>query len=168
MARYLTEAELRESGIGSITKGINSAFLLDIKQDHVEFRDLLRLVQAFVFDAAPIAPRELAEKLARLRDELETYFTLEEFYGCFDLAAQGDSSVARLVDNLRRQHHEIYVQLDGLVERAEQVLYHEAPEETMREIVDGFRSFCDALRRHEGLELDVISRQPLLDIGVGD
>jgi hypothetical protein len=167
MARFLTESELRESGVSSIIRGLNSAFLLDIKQDHVAFRELLHQVRAFL-EARAIHPRDLVDKLSRLRDELETYFSLEEFYGCFELASAGDSSVARLASRLRRQHREIYLQLDALVERAEQVLYQEAPESDIPQIVEGFELFYEALRRHEGLELDVISQQPLLDLGVGD
>ena len=113
MARYLTESELREAGIdprqlglhaacGGLA-GLNRAFLLDIKQDHSEFRALLQQMATALAaprlgpDALrPWTPLHLATRLAELRDALESYFALEEFYGCFELAANGDPNNAAL------------------------------------------------------------------------
>ena len=168
MARYLTETELREGEDRSATRGINAAFLLEIKEDHVEFRELFKRALELIRPGQFIKPRELADLLGQLRDEMETYFCLEEFYGGFDMAFQADPSNARTVAKLKHQHEQLFTYLIDLVERAEQVVYHEVPATRIRSILVDFRQFAVDLSRHEDAELDLISRQSSLEIGVGD
>ena len=92
----------------------------------------------------------------------------KEFYGCFDLAAGGDATLARQVGELKRQHELLYGQLNQLVEQAEQRVYQEDPQLRSSEIVRAFFAFCDALQQHELQELDLISRRHNTDTGVGD
>ncbi len=168
MARYLTETELREAGIRPTSLGLNRAFLLDIKEDHVEFRALLGCLREELQPEKRASPRQMAERLGQLRDALETYFALEEFYGCFELAANRDPNNAPIVRRLEQQHRDLYAQLDSLVEQAEQIVYHESQDATPRDVLAGFAQFCQKLQDHETMELDLISRQTSLQIGVGD
>ena len=168
MARYLTETELRKAGIRPTSLGLNQAFMLDIKEDHVEFRALLDLLQQELQPSKCSSPRLVADRLAQLRDALETYFALEEFYGCFELAANREPNNAPIVRQLERQHRDLYALLDSLVDRAEQIVYRETHKLSTAEVLQGFAEFCRQLQAHEALELDLISRQTVLQIGVGD
>jgi hypothetical protein len=168
MARFLTETELRQAGIRPDSLGLNRAFLIDIKEDHVEFRTLLAQLKTEFEPECNATPRHIAERLGLLRDALETYFALEEFYGCFQLAANRDATNASIVARLERQHRSLYRQLDNLVEAAEQIVYRETQAATTADVLQGFADFCDDLQAHEELEMDVISRQSVLQIGVGD
>ena len=94
MTDILTERQLREGEYRSLTRGINTAFLLEIKQDHVEFRVLFKRALEMIRSGAEIKAREFAELLGFVRDEIETYFSLEEFYGGFDMAFQADAGHA--------------------------------------------------------------------------
>jgi iron-sulfur cluster repair protein YtfE (RIC family) len=167
-AHFLTETDLRQGEYRNLTRGINTAFLLEIKEDHAEFRTLLHRAEQRLRQHSAIKPRELADLLGRLRDEMETYFSLEEFYGGFELASHADASVARTVARLKQQHEQLYTALNDLVERAEQIAYHEVPANRLRGLVEDFWRFTGDLRRHEDAELDVISRQAAWDIGGGD
>ena len=166
--RFLTETDLREGEYRSATRGINTAFLLEIKEDHVEFRVLLKRALSLIRPGVLIRPRELADLLSQLRDEMETYFCLEEFYGGFDIAFQAYPNHARTVAKLKHQHEQLFTYLIDLVERAEQVVYHEVPTSRMRSILTDFQTFAADLRRHEDAELDLISRESAQEIGGGD
>jgi hypothetical protein len=170
MTHYLTEADLRAGEYRHLTQGINTAFLLEIKQDHVEFRVLFQRVMDLIGATEPVKPREFAELLGSLRDEIETYFSLEEFYGGFDMAFQADPMHARTVAKLKHQHEQLFTYLNDLVERAEQIVYHEVPHphSRLRDLIADVEKFAVEFRRHEDRELDLITEQSSLDVGVGD
>jgi hypothetical protein len=165
---FLTQADLREGEYRSLTRGINTAFLREIKEDHVAFSELLAQCRQRIRPEQAIKSRELATLLGRLRDEIETYFSLEEFYGEYDQAFQTDPGHARTVARLKHQHEQLFTELNGLVERAEQLVYHEIPTSRRREIVADFQSFAETLERHEAAERELISRQVTEETGVGD
>jgi hypothetical protein len=168
MARSSTETKMRRGEFRSATNGVNTSFLLDIKEDHAEFQVLLKRALDVVQAGQPIKPRALADLLGQLRDEMETYFCLEEFYGGFDVNFETDPSHARMAAKLKHQHEQLFTRLVDLVERAEQIVYHEVPSSRMRQIAADFKTFVDELHRHEDAELDLISRQSSLDLGGGD
>jgi hypothetical protein len=168
MNRILTERQLREGEYRSLTQGINTAFLLEIKEDHVEFRVLFKRALEMIRAGTEIKAREFANLLGFLRDEIETYFSLEEFYGGFDMAFQADPGHARTVAKLKHQHEQLFTCLNGLVERAEQIAYHEVPHSRLRGLLADFVVFANDLRRHEDCELNLISEQFAVDVGVGD
>jgi len=164
----LTESQLREGEYRSVTRGINTAFLIEIKEDHLEFRDLFQRSLEMVRSGATVKPREFATLLGRLRDEIETYFSLEEFYGGFEMAFEADPRRARAVVKLKHQHEQLFTALNNLVERAEQIAYREVPHSRLRGLIADFVIFANDLRRHEDLEQDLISEESALDVGVGD
>lgn len=167
-SRFLTESQLRAGEYRTLTRVINTAFLLEIKEDHVGFRALFQRAVEDFRRGRQIRPRELAETLGRLRDEIETYFSLEEFYGEFDLAFRADPGLARAIARLKHEHEQLFTQLNGLVERAEQILYREAPLARQPQLIADFLEFAEAYQQHEDRELNLISEQSSLDIGVGD
>ena len=168
MTSYFTESDFRRSELAESGIGFNAAFLHDIKQDHVEFRDMMGQLSEEIKPGTKLVARELADRLGQLRDEIETYFALEEFYGCFDHALDPSLQVCRQAEHLKNQHTELFVQLNELVDRAEQVVYHESTDQNVASIIDGFVNFENKLKIHEQLEMEMILSQFNDDIGVGD
>ena len=148
---------------------INAAFLQEIKQDNVHFNQLLKSIATGLSDRPHVRPRVLAELLTRLRDELETHFALEEFYGYFDQAAMTNPEISRKAERLKDQHEALYVELNDLVEEAERLVYHETPAgRPVRQIVRGFHRFHERIDEHEAAEMELIMRLANEEIGVGD
>ena len=171
MSTWLSEKEFRQSGAESAGVTINVAFLRDIKEDF-GFRNLLNEVY-FKLNASPsdkkLLPRVVAELLGELRDELETYFALEEFYGYFKQAAVSNPIVSQKAIGLSGEHEMLYLQLSGLVESAQQIVYREVgPEVSVHGIVDGFEEFCIELAAHEQAEMELMMRLHNEEFGVGD
>jgi hypothetical protein len=165
---YLTQSQLPDGEYRSLTRIINTAFLLEIKEGHVDFHILFQRAMNAIRSHPVHRIREFAHILGRLRDELETYFSLEEFYGEFDLAFRADPSQARMIAQLKHEHEQLFTCLNNLVERAEQILYREVPHARMRGLVEDFLAFARDFQRHEERELEFISLQSSLDVGVGD
>ena len=117
MSVWMSESEFRQGGAEAVGVTINVAFLQEIKQDF-EFRQMLSKVyhQLNQPDGEKLSPRKASELLSDLRDELETYFALEEFYGYFDRSAETNPSVSQKASLLRSEHEQLYLQLDELVE----------------------------------------------------
>ncbi len=181
MASWITERDYRQANASGMGLGLNVAFIREIKEDNVEFRELLGQVEQ-KFRELPVESErendvwELHQMLSRLRDELETYFALEEFYGGFRIGNssaslgpvldQGD--LARQIENLKRQHIDLYLQLDRVVESSAQVVYGECQPNEVDSLIQPFSKFIDELKAHESYEMDVIMQQCNQDLGAGD
>ncbi len=109
------------------TLTINAAFLLEIKEDNRELRQLLDDCAALLArpHGAGVELRRAAQLLGNLRDQLAMHFSLEEAYGYFDDAIDVAPRLSRQAEALRSQHPRLFVALCDLVEEAEQLLYHE-------------------------------------------
>ena len=171
MSTWLSEKEFRQSGAESAGVTINVAFLQEIKSDF-SFRSVLNEVYS-KFRPAPqskkLSPRVAAELLGDLRDELETYFALEEFYGYFNKSAINNPCVNQKAVELQTEHEKLFVKLNQLIEKTQQIVYHESgPEITLDHVADGLEDFCIALARHEHAEMDLMMRLCNEDFGVGD
>lgn len=171
MSTWLSEKEFRQSGAESAGVTINVAFLQEIKTDF-SFRSVLNEVY-FKFrpvaESEKLSPRVAAELLGDLRDELETYFALEEFYGYFNQSAVNNPCVNQKAIDLQSEHEKLFVQLNHLVEKTQQIVYHEiGPEVTLEQIADELEEFCVALADHEQSEMDLMMRLCNEDFGVGD
>lgn len=168
---WMTEAEYREAGAAAIGVTINAAFLNDIKTDF-GFRELLNEVYAKLGDASEgkLTAHQTAELLGDLRDELETYFALEEFYGYFTEAAIVNPNVSQSASSLRDDHEELFLELNEIVEQSLQIAYGEVVESrlSMPMVFDQFEEFCIHLAQHEQAEMDLMMRLCNEDFGVGD
>ena len=104
---------------GTIT--VNAAFLREVKEDNAHLRELLTAVANVLAEPLPrrIRPKALAELLGRLRDQLATHFSLEEFFGYFDDALDVAPHLSERADVLRAEHGELFMQLCGIVEQCE-------------------------------------------------
>lgn len=171
MSVWLSEKEFRQSGAESAGVTINVAFLHEIKTDF-GFRDLLNQIYVKLkpHDSDErVSANVAANLLCDLRDEMETYFALEEFYGYFGQSAVSNPCVNKKAIDLRSEHETLFVALSNLVERTQQIVYHEAgPDTTMEEVAIGFEQLCMDLADHEEAEMDLMMRLCNEDIGVGD
>ena len=171
MSVWISEKEYRQSGAELAGVTINVAFLHEIKTDF-GFRDLLNQIYAKLDPHDPddrVTPNIAANLLCDLRDEMQTYFALEEFYGYFAQSAVNNPCVNRKATDLRSEHETLFLQLSDLVERTQQIAYHEAATDAgLEEISRGFEQLCMDLADHEQAEMDLMMRLCNEDIGVGD
>ena len=181
MNTWLTERELRDSkderdlhdsqDDNILWPGltINVAFLQDIKTDsNLPDESIGRIKELLSqeMECTQIDPAPLAKELNRLRDELETYFALEEFYGYFDQAKINRSRVSIRAETLKSQHVSIYLEVCELAELAESAQYQEiAMEQALPAIVAGFHSFVQSFQCHEQEEADLMLQLSNQDLG---
>ena len=169
--RWLSEQEYRLSGAEATGIIFNVAFLLEIKSDF-GFRDLLQRVQSQLCpepDTVLVSPRQAADLLSDLRDELETYFALEEFYGYVRGAEIENPPVSQKAARLKDDHEGLYLELSHVIELAQQLVYRECgPEFTVASLGEEFAQFYENLMRHEEAEMDLVMALYNEDFGVGD
>lgn len=153
---------------GTLT--INPAFLQEIKEDNSHLKELLAATStALALDRdTPIRPRALAALMSRLRDQLATHFSLEEFFGYFDDAVDSAPRLSAEADVLRSQHETLYLTISKLAEDAERLLYGPVPNNGLSALATRFQAFYEELTRHEDSENELIMRAFYDDIGVGD
>lgn len=183
MSIWFSETEFRRSGVLSLgvhmgvdgeaeiaedQVTLNVAFMSEIKEDF-DFRETLNTVYHRINGSQPISPRDAAKELAGLRDQLETYFAMEEFYGYFQQAATTNPGVNHKADLLRGDHESLFLQLNELVDLAEQIVYRECSKQvTIRDLAEQLDSFCEALADHEQDEMELMMRLHNEVFGVGD
>ena len=170
MTTWITETEYRRSG-GAFRTGlaINTAFLEEIKEDSVEFRQVLKDTENRFAAGEMPAPVDAARLLGNLRDALQTYFAVEAFYGYFENAEVQHQAVSSQARDLLDEHDTLFLQLNALVDEAQQIVYKECTDElTVLAIAGRFSNFCKALQAHEDAEMNLIMRLHNEDIGVGD
>lgn len=170
MNTWLSESEFRQSGAEAAGVTINVAFLQEIKDDF-GFRKLLNVIYHKFYpknQTEQFSSREVADLLTDLRDELETYFALEEFYGYFEQAAVDNPCVNQKACKLKSEHEKLYLQLSQVVDRAEQIVYQENGTLTLVHVAKDFEDFCVNLAHHEQAEMNLMMRLHNEDLGVGD
>lgn len=168
MTTWLTEKEYRQSGAIAVGMTINVAFLEEIKTDF-DFRSTLNKVYAHVNQRPDASPPEIARWLIELRDQLETYFALEEFYGYFEQDEVTNIRVSKKVAKKTEEHETLFLQLSAVIDVAEQIVYHECSGDlTIEEVRRLFDRFCEALADHEQDEMELIMQMFNEDVGVGD
>ncbi len=165
MGVWLTEVEFRQSGGAAVGVTLNLAFFQEIKDDHIELRELVAQNQVRLSDTAP-DPSEVVDWLHELRDELETYFALEEFYGYFNHSAVSNPHVSQAAIGLQREHEELFVDLVNIIEATEQIIYRET-DASVDEVVRAFDQFCRRFELHEQAEMELMMRFCNEEIGGG-
>jgi hypothetical protein len=155
--------------ISTQTLGVNAAFLSEIKEDHVELRQLLAQARQSV-DASlgKDCARRIYHLLLAIQDRLAIHFSLEEAYGyCEDALAIAPRLSVR-AHALRNEHQALYVEFGRIVEFAEQLVYHERPNDVGQRLATRFRKFDLQLGEHERLEMELILEAFNDDEGDGD
>jgi len=172
MSSWLTEQDFRDLREDmSVWPGLtlNVAFLHDIKQDSEKPEEIIGQLKGLLSQRTWVEPAPLVSLLGRLRDELETYFALEEFYGYFRTAKLIHPCVSTRAEDLQSQHEQIYLDVCELNELAESALYREATmEQTMPAIIAGFHSFVQSFQCHEQEEFELMMKLCNDDLGGGE
>ena len=171
MSVWLSESEYRQSGAAQTGLTINVAFLQEIKED-IGLQDLIEKTRLqFISAESNVRNRsiETSRVLNDLRDELETYFALEEFYGYFQNAEIVNPSVSHQADLIKNEHESLFLELNQLIDSMEQIVYHEnSPDLTFEQLANEFDHFITALHHHEHKEMELVMRLYNEEIGVGD
>ena len=168
MSVWMSEKEFRDANPAAAGVTINVPFLQEIKQDN-EFRHLLGQVHQRLAANPPMSARAAAEQLGQLRDQLETYFALEEFYGYFKNSAITNPSISHQATSLKHEHESLFLQFNEIVDTSEQIVYHECSHNvTVKQLAAKLAVFCQALEKHEQLEMELMLRMCNEDLGVGD
>lgn len=155
----------------TITLTVNSAFLQEIKEDHVDLWDLFgRLSEMAAEGAIEVPTRHLQEMLAQLRDRLAFHFALEEGYGYFEEPLEVAPRLSHKADKLREEHAALYSQVCDLCGLAERLPAGDGTKvnAARKEVMRRFREFAACFYQHETAETALIQEAFLQDIGVGD
>ncbi len=167
MSTWLTEKEFLQSGAIATGITLNVAFLQEIKQENVELRQLIESVAEKIALDSRVSPREAMELLYQVREELETYFALEEFYGYFRHARVTNPVVSDCAARLQLEHEQLYLCFNDIVELAEQIVYRET-DAMMADLLDELNRFRGQLDLHENREMELMMRLCNEEFGVGD
>jgi hypothetical protein len=150
------------------TVGVNPAFLNEIKEDHVELRDLLKESRRVLQQSGKRRPRELVHLLLALQDRLATHFSLEEAYGYSDDVVSMAPRLSAQAAALLSEHQTLFVSFCEIVDEAEHLLYREAPPVKLAQIAADYERFREAFDEHERREAELILAAFDDDVGVGD
>lgn len=151
------------------TVTVNAAFLQEIKEVNKELWQRLQEMQHRC--QRPIAPascRHIVQRLSQLRDQLALHFALEEAYGYFDDPVDVAPRLSFAAEQLRNEHRQLYMDLTGIVERAESLLQSEQLTTLALWLGREYLHFDTAMRDHESRENDLIFEAYDTDIGTGD
>ena len=167
MSIWLTETEFRQSGLVATGITINVAFLQEIKEENLPLRRRIESVADALADHPALSPQVVMDLLYRVRDELETYFTLEEFYGYFNEAKLSNPPVSHGAQTLMAEHESLFLRLNDVIELVEQIVYRET-NVSMAEVERQFHQFRSDLALHEQCEMELMLRLCNEEIGFGD
>jgi predicted ATPase len=152
----------------SKTITINAAFLQEIKEDHRELREVLvRVKEHLTQNSLASSTRPLLEMLHSLRDRLAMHFALEEAYGYYEDAISVAPQLSSRAEQLRGEHTHLFLQVQQLVEDAEQVLYHETNPKQLNGMPAKFGEFMAQFETHEHRECALIHEAYERDLGTG-
>lgn len=152
------------------TVTVNAAFLQEIKEVNHDLWRLLADVRRMCNSPATIdsAPRRFFGLIEELRDHLALHFALEEAYGYFEDPIDVAPRLCRQANELRAEHHELYLMMVDLSETSELLTQPRFVIGAVLKVVGQFQSFDQRLQRHESRENDLIMQEYGDDIGVGD
>jgi len=152
------------------TLALNAAFFQEVKEDHQELWRLVACIQQLLHDdhQYKLSHRQLVDLSEQFRDQLALHFALEEAFGYFDDAVSCAPRLSIRAEQLRAEHHSLYLEACYLVEQAERLLHNEVPRDIARQVNTDFSGFLVLLQQHEDEENELIQRAFTIDIGVGD
>jgi hypothetical protein len=103
-----------------------------------------------------------------IQDRLAIHFSLEEAYGYCEGALEIAPRLSAQAEALRSEHEMLFLAFREIVERAEQLVYHESPASILTNIAKMFNEFDASLANHEQQEMELILEAFDDDVGVGD
>ncbi len=140
---------------------VNAAFLQEVKESNPEVWHSLHAVRAIAGVARDRTPdaevaHEFVRQLDCLLDGIATEFSLEETLGFVGGVAIGNVSPESDLAKTVCQHREIYLKLQEVCERAEEVQYRGTVIRDFPTLLEDFQSFDGELRKHEEFEAELI------------
>ncbi len=164
MSTWISATEYRTSGAKQLGLALNPAFFQEIKADHTEFRQMLdHVVGRWSQTHIPIN-RQSVEEMIQLRDAIESYFALEEFYGFLPTKRAISSKIVQVAIKLQSQHRDLFLELSEIIEIMEQQLYHErrvSSNEVSQRIQQFYQNWCE----HEQQEMKLLQRSHNEELG---
>lgn len=148
--------------------GVNAAFLMEIKDDHHQLRQMLINLRRQVENPTVLGHhyQTFVDDLFSLCDQLAFHFALEEAFGYFDDALESTPHLHDQSSRLRNQHSQLFIAARDLADHAAK---HRRPTVVeVRHVVNEFRRFDVALKVHESAEQGLILAALVQDVGVGD
>tara|TARA_R110002095_G_scaffold76879_3_gene65805 strand:+ start:2224 stop:2739 length:516 start_codon:yes stop_codon:yes gene_type:complete len=139
---------------------INAAFLKEIKDDNLNLYSLLENLRSFwlVNDPLVLNPEWFSALVNQLRDQLAIHFALEETFGYFDHPVIFDVFLSEEAKRLKDQHVELYLEINLIAEKSEEMLYPDFNETSYTTLVNQFKKFYQSFQQHEVAEFDLIMR----------
>lgn len=164
MSTWLSAAEYRASGAKQLGLALNRAFFQEIKEDHDLFRQMIDAVVAKWSNHAVAINRVSVDEMLQLRDALESYFALEEFFGFLPTKRVLGTEIVQVALRMQEEHRELFLQLSDIIEVMEQHLYHER-RSTSQEVSEKIQSFYARWCEHEQQEMTLMLRAHNEELG---
>ena len=155
-------------GTTTQTIGVNAAFLNEIKDDHLELKQLLSKLQLAFETSYKRRPREVVYLLMALQDRLAIHFSLEEAYGYCENALDAAPRLSDQAAALRAEHGPLFVSICQIAEDAEVLLHKRPTVQKLAQLAADYRDFLEKFQQHEQREIDLIFEAFDDDVGVGD
>jgi hypothetical protein len=148
--------------------GVNAAFLMEIKDDHYQLKQMLVQLRRQVDNPIVLGHhfQNFVNDLYSLCDQLAFHFTLEEAFGYFDDALESTPHLHDQSSRLRDQHSQLFIAARDLADHAAE--YGKPTAVELRQIIHEFRQFDVTLKVHESAEQGLIMAALTEDVGVGD
>jgi hypothetical protein len=140
------------------TINVNPAFLQEIKDSNL---GLWKTVEQLSAACLPADDRggtlnRLVPLLGELRDALALEFALEETYGYMEVPSAVAPVNNHLLHDIKSQHCTLYLRINELAERAEELQYRGWVSEKVDELLAEVLEFELRFRDHERVEADLI------------
>jgi hypothetical protein len=104
----------------------------------------------------------MLSRLERTQAHITEHFRFEEQNGYMAIVLQREPNLARTVEQLRGEHHQLALKLEGLLER---MRTGQPLEGTIR---DQVRSWVESVRQHEARENSLVQYAFNVDFGAED
>lgn len=108
------------------------------------------------------SPADSYQRLRKLRDELQRHFALEEQGGYMREVRERRPNWSDRIDELRRQHAQMLVDVGALVDEADELV------QRTEEWQGKFEQLLAALSQHEQAENEIVQKAYQQDIGDKD
>ncbi len=142
----------------SVTLVVNTAFLAEIKDSNTTLWYRLQQIRDGCESRAPrsVVLHQLVELLNEVRDLLGLQFALEESYGYMEVASHPNGGVTVPAEQVRTQHCSLYLALNELAERAEELQYRGWVSQRVDDLIAQVKWFDLQLQDHERFERQLL------------
>lgn len=133
-----------------------------LRQAHIALRKDLAGLENAARSSLSTDSAEMRSRLDRTRTHITEHFRCEEENGYMDAVLQREPNLARTVESLRDEHHQLAQELEGLIART---ITRRPLEEAFG---DQVRSWVETVRRHEARENTLVQNAFNVDLNAED